>query len=64
MATEEVIVKVGPKGEVVVEVKGCTGKKCENLTKDFEKAIGDAGKSKRKPEFWQQKRVTTNQAGT
>jgi len=40
MERQEIEVIVDKKGDVALKVKGVTGKKCLDLTKDLEKALG------------------------
>lgn len=60
MAEPEVIAKVGPKGEVIVEVEGAKGKSCVDLTKDLEEALGSVESRKKKTDYWKQNIVGTS----
>ncbi len=42
-------------GEVTIEVKGASGKECEQMTEEMEKALGKTVDRKRKREYYQQK---------
>lgn len=50
-------------GSVTVFPEGVKGKKCLEFTKPFEEALGmDSGKSKKKPEYFQEEKTTNKQS--
>lgn len=50
---EQVIVTIGPDGKAVVEVQGCRGPSCQQLTRALEQALGHTTSDVKKPEFLQ-----------
>lgn len=51
--SEQVIVTIGTDGKATVEVQGCRGPSCSNLTAALEQAIGSVTGDLKKPEFLQ-----------
>lgn len=54
----EFLIDIDVDGSVRVEGKDFTGKECEALSAELEKALGDVTKKKFKPEFFRQAQVT------
>lgn len=50
---EQVIVTIGTDGKATVEVNGCRGPSCSNLTAALEKVLGTVTSDVKKPEFRQ-----------
>jgi hypothetical protein len=50
---KQIIIEVGPEGEVKIEAVGFKGHVCEAATKAIEEALGVVASRKRKPEFQQ-----------
>lgn len=50
---EQVIVTIGTDGTATVEVKGCRGPSCSNLTAALEKALGSVVGDVKTPEYLQ-----------
>ena len=48
---EEIIIDIGPNGDVTVEGVGISGPECLQLTKAIEDALGTVTKVVKKPEF-------------
>lgn len=54
MQRPEIIVTVGADGAATVEVNGCTGPTCRDLTRVLEAAMGETVDDTAKPEFHQE----------
>ena len=54
---EEIIIEIGPNGDVTVEGKGIKGPDCIKLTAAIEEALGDVTKTVKKPEYHQLSKV-------
>jgi len=59
----EIRVLIGMDGTYEVDVKGVKGKKCVDLTKAFESALGSVQKRTKKAEFYQSEQKTVKQGG-
>lgn len=51
--SQQVIVTIGTDGKATVEVNGCRGPSCSNLTAAIEKALGTVTSDVKTPEFLQ-----------
>jgi Protein of unknown function (DUF2997) len=47
-------VEITPAGEITITVKGIRGRKCTDLTRQLERALGKTTGSKATPEMYQQ----------
>jgi hypothetical protein len=59
--SEQIEVTVAADGGTKVEVKGCAGKQCGELTKALEAALGTVTQDVKKPEFYQPAKQTQQQ---
>lgn len=50
---EEIIITVDATGKTKVEVNGCAGSSCKDLTREIERALGESGKETLKGEFYE-----------
>ena len=50
---QELEISISAEGEVSINVIGAKGKKCLDLTKDFEEAIGIVTERETKPSFYE-----------
>lgn len=50
---QELEISISAEGEVSINVIGAKGKRCLDLTKDFEEAIGIVTKRETKPSFYE-----------
>jgi len=57
----EIKVLIGVDGTYKVDVKGVKGKKCVDLTKAFEAALGSVKKRTKTPEYYQSEQKTVKQ---
>lgn len=48
---KEIIVEIGPKGEVKIEAVGFVGNECKAITAALEEALGTVTDTVEKPEF-------------
>ncbi len=48
---QEIIIEVGPSGDVTVGVKGVAGPDCQKLTEAIEDAVGDVMKRTKTAEY-------------
>ena len=55
---EDVEITVEEDGTTKIEVKGCTGRQCADLTRDLERALGTVTADVKKPEYFQQQKQT------
>jgi hypothetical protein len=55
--THQVEITVEEDGATQIEVKGCAGKQCADITRDVERALGNVKGDVKKPEFYQQTKV-------
>lgn len=60
--SEQVIVIIGNDGHAKIEVQGCRGPSCGNLTRDLERALGLVTSDVKTPEFLQAGLVGQNQS--
>ena len=60
--SERVTVTVEPGGEVKVEAHGIKGSGCEALTKPMLDALGEAGDSELKPEYYESEAAAQQQS--
>jgi hypothetical protein len=59
MKSEEIEITVGPDGTVDLQVKGVKGKRCLDLTKDLEDALGgDVEQRKHSAEYYETEATT------
>jgi hypothetical protein len=49
---ESIEVTIDKSGQVKVEVNGCSGKSCSDLTKGIEQALGQVTADEQKPEYF------------
>lgn len=49
----KIIVKVSPEGETEIEVNGLKGRKCADVTKQVEQALGSVKETKKKQDYFQ-----------
>lgn len=59
MAKAEIIIDIAPDGGTTVEVNGVKGKKCLDLTREFEQALGTVTKRVEKKEMNQREQSET-----
>ena len=59
--SKSIEVIVAPDGGIRVEAVGFTGSSCQTATEELERALGQAGKQRRKPEFYQSRSVDRQQ---
>jgi len=45
---KEIVITIGPKGEIKIEAKGFEGRNCIRATQPFEEALGKVGERKMK----------------
>jgi hypothetical protein len=50
---KEVIIDIGPDGELCLETTGYSGPDCERATRELEAALGKVEQTTRTPEFYQ-----------
>lgn len=50
---EELEITINEMGQVIVEVKGVKGSKCENLTRELEEKLGELIEKSYKTEYYQ-----------
>ena len=55
---KQIIVKVGPIGQIKIEAVGYKGQSCKKATEALEKALGLVKSSEKKPEYWQAETTT------
>lgn len=55
---KDIEIVIGPDGEVSFEVKGAPGKKCLDLTKDIEEALGVVIDRSMTAEYYQQEKTS------
>lgn len=55
---QELEIFITPKGDVSINVIGAKGKKCLDLTKEFEEAIGIVNERETKPSFYETEEST------
>lgn len=60
MSDQYVDVEIDRNGKVKMSVDGCSGSSCVDLTKDFEKALGEVDDRNKKPEYFQEQRQEIN----
>ena len=56
---QELEISISADGEVSINVIGAKGKKCLDLTKDFEEAIGIVTERETKPSFYENEESTS-----
>ena len=56
---QELEISISAEGEVSINVIGAKGKKCLDLTKDFEEAIGIVTERETKPSFYENEESTS-----
>lgn len=56
---QELEISITADGEVSINVIGAKGKKCLDLTKDFEEAIGIVTERETKPSFYESEETTS-----
>ncbi len=54
MAKVELEIIIDENGEVLVDVKGMKGKKCEEISNYIEEALGEIKSKKKKPEYYEE----------
>ncbi len=59
---EEIIIEIGPTGDVTVEGKGIAGTDCVKLTEALEEALGDVTQKKLKADY-RMARAATRKVG-
>lgn len=57
--SNELEISIDAQGEVSINVIGAKGKKCLDLTKDLEEALGIVKERETKPQFYEQDTETT-----
>ena len=55
---KQIIVKVGPIGQIEIKAVGYKGQSCKKDTEALEKALGLVTSSEKKPEYWQAETTT------
>ena len=55
---EEIVIEIGPTGDVIVSGKGIAGADCTKLTAEIEKALGEVMTRKFTQEYHQQRGVS------
>lgn len=60
---KQVIIDIGPDGEVRIDAVGFKGKACEKATAAFEEALGKVSKRTKKSEWYQSTASTVKQMG-
>ncbi len=56
---QEIEISITAEGDVSINVIGAKGKKCLDLTKDFEEAIGIVTERETKPSFYENEESTS-----
>jgi len=61
---QELEITISPDGEVLVDVKGVKGKKCADLVKFLEVALGEAKDRKFKPDYYEREGYVSDSVST
>lgn len=61
---DELEISISSDGEVSINVIGAKGKKCLDLTKDLEEALGIVTNRETKPQFYEQETNTSSYINT
>ena len=59
----DIIIDIGPDGEIKMEVKGAVGADCEKLTEALEEALGVVTSKKKLPEYFQKSKQSQTHKG-
>lgn len=63
MEMQELEIIIGPEGKVSLNVKGIKGKKCEELTRPLEEALGEVETRTHTKEYYDQPQHISQQEG-
>jgi len=58
---KKIRIRIGKDGKTTVQVEGCTGPSCVDLTKAFEQAVGDVEERKLTDAYQEEARETTTE---
>jgi len=54
MNDEKIVIRISPKGEIIVEGEGFQGKACDAALDPYVRQLGAAQETRRKPEYFRQ----------